>query len=85
MLVSLVQRVIRSLDEELAPFKEASREESCDQAENDLLRERPVHAQTFRARAMPVRRPLPESPLACFHDPQAEQKISEGMGQNTGK
>src|ERR1700680_3831780 len=32
-----------------------------------------------------VPRPSPETPLASFHDPEAEEKVGDGVGQNAGR
>ena len=43
MLITLVQGIIGTFDEHLAPFEEAGSQKRRDHAENDLLRESAVH------------------------------------------
>ena len=85
MLIPLVQRVVGSLDKQLSPLKEASRQKCQDHAEDDLLRESGVHETVLTAHAMPVNPLLPESPLACLHDPKTERKVGQSMRQNAGR
>ena len=53
MRVTLVQGIVSSFDEELAPLEESGRKEREDGTEDDLLEERGLDHTSFRARAMP--------------------------------
>lgn len=54
MLISLIQGVVRSLDECLSPFDQGGGKKSRDCTENHFLKKRGVHLGPMRARPMPL-------------------------------
>lgn len=82
VLITLVQRVVRAFDKGPGPFDQPGREQSGERTEEDLLHKRCLHP-VFQSRG-DARDSLPKAPLLGFHNPKAEKKISEGMGEDAG-
>jgi hypothetical protein len=83
MLVAFVQRIVSAFDEYFSPLDEAGREEASNHANDDFLNKRRVHWRLQGAEAVPLAgAALPETPLASFHDPEAEEKVGDGVGQD---
>lgn len=94
MLIAIVQSLICSFDEDLAPFDQGGGHESGHRADEYFLDERGLHS-LFNSTVDAIRgetrgqksdwlRPLPEAPLLGLHDPHAEEQIRESVGNYTG-
>jgi hypothetical protein len=74
MLITVVQRLVRTFDEDLAPLKETGGGEPGERAEENLLEKRGVHS-SFKQhvkchKEWPTHdQRLPKSPLLCVHNP----------------
>jgi hypothetical protein len=83
MLVAFVQSIVSTFDEYFSPLDEAGREEASHHANDDFLSKRRVHLQLQGAEAVPLAgATLPETPLASFHDPEAEKEVGDGVSQD---
>ena len=85
MLVAGVQSVVSPFDEYFSPLNEAGRQETSHHTNDDLLSKRRVHCPLLGAEAVPLGTSdyLPKPPLAGLHDPEAEEEVGEGVGQDT--
>jgi hypothetical protein len=82
VLITLVQRVVRAFDKSPCPFDQPGREQPGEGTENNLLEKCRLHP-AFQSRGN-ASDSLPKAPLLGFHDPEAEQEIRQGVGQDAG-